>query len=987
MNEIPLWLNLKKEYVDDNFEALLNYLNQARHENHDLFYDRTVSLLRERCLYLLSEIEESKVFDEDPSADALDFNLRLLAAYLLVSRDDERNKDIFLGLLHQLHLRFPNFSERILAKVSEVLKASAVTSPGVSFRNVLDYAPEVFAHLVIEHSACSNLIEEQMYYEGNGRAWLNCGGLTLTATGTTLSEERKAKFAYSLETRADCRIGSFSGDKLKFKDSGSHASIENYVDDFVRRQREPLKQDPKNEPRILRPGDETTLEIVSIPYNGTMWVKTVDPDCEPLSGQIEFPEKYVAMYKTDLLHKNFRVGNRVRAFYTRSEGSKNYFNIDRQLERFLIEDMRSSFPDSKAGTFYALLKIITPKIYYWLSDRGVGVRTFADPKYKSGDVAMLRIQNYEDGLSYGKINAEIAGNPEKDFFEEIGFDEHEVRFEAIQAFVDSTPEVKEPEPAAPEELTISRCLLALTARIFYLHQRELKSPSERLNYLANARIISELLGDKLLSDFLKFTATYLRGIVSFVDGIPMGDLTLTPAPEFEDTEAVRMRLAILDLLKEYGRKDYSELLARTIERESEEDPDALLPKLARLINASNSLQDTLSPASLNIIKREIIRSLSIENKDDVDLEADGRAYIGMENQTMEFKTSMVFPPNYNMQPNQQQQTFNVFRSICGFLNSTVGGTLYLGVSDSGYVSGLEQDFTYLKCHSLDSYMRVHIQDPLIREFGLDVMNYIHVDPAYDDQVVMIRVEPHPFRIVELQETAYQRFDRETREMTERMKTELLTKKVVRDRDKAASILQLQHAMFKKRIAVIRDYADPVAGKLTDLRVEPYAVMPEDGIALCFDCATFNCRALRISHMGYVGVEEDNKWQSTHLHRPIEIDAFHTFGPKDIPVSLQLDYYAKTRMIEEFPRTKDDIEPCKGDDNVWYYTGKVRSLEGLGRFYLSLADHIRILDAPALAAFTSTLIGYTGPAATSGPTIVTANQSAPASTERIPVPFP
>ncbi|MDE6273414.1 MAG: ATP-binding protein [Muribaculaceae bacterium] len=947
MNEIPLWLNLKKEYVDDNFEPLLNYLNQARHEEHDLFYDRTLNLLRERCLYLVSELEATKVFEEDPPVASIDFNLRLLAAYLLVSRDDDRNKDIFLGLLHQLHLRFPSLSERILAKMSEVLKAGYVISPGVTFRNVLDYTPEVFAHLVLEHSVCSTLIDGQMLYEGNGRAWLNCGGLTLTATGTTLSEERKVKFAYSLETPADCRIGSFRGDKLKFIDSRSHAAIENFVDDFVRRQREPLKQDPKHELRKLQPGEETVVEIVSILYNGSIFVKTVDPDCELIRGQIEFPEKYIAMYKTDLLHKNFRVGNRVRAFYTHAEGNKHFFNLDRQLEHFLVEDMRSSFPDSEAGPFYALLKIITPKIYYWLSDRGVGVRTFADPKYKGGDIAMLRIKNYEDGLSYGKINAEIVGDPEKEFFEETGFDEHEVRFDAIQAFVDSTPEVKDSEPEELEEPSISRSLLALTARIFYLHQRELKSPSERLNYLANARIIAELLGDKLLSDFLKFTSTYLRGVVAFVEGMPMDDLTLTPAPEFEDTEAVGMRLAIIDLLKEYGRRDYSELLARTIERESEEEPDALLPKLARLINASNSLQDTLSPASLNIIKREIIRSLSIENKDDVDLEADGRAYIGMENQTMEFKTSMVFPPNYNMQPNQQQQTFNVFRAICGFLNSTVGGTLYVGVSDSGYVCGLEQDFTYLKCHSLDSYMRVHIQDPLIREFGLDVMNYIHVDSAYDDQVVMIRVEPHPFRIVELQDVAYQRFDRETREMTERAKAELMTKKMVRDRDKAEAILQLQHAMFKKRVAVIRDYADPDEGRLTDLRVEPYAIMPEDGIALCLECKTLKCRPLRIAQMGYVGLDEESKWQSTHLHRPIEIDAFHSFGPKDIPVSLELDYYAKTRMIKEYPRTKDDIQPCKGDDNVWYFTGKVRSMEGIGQFYLAHSDHIRILDAPAL----------------------------------------
>ena len=44
-NSTPLWLHLKKEYIDDNFEQLLPYLREyAGRKDCDAFYDTTVQL-------------------------------------------------------------------------------------------------------------------------------------------------------------------------------------------------------------------------------------------------------------------------------------------------------------------------------------------------------------------------------------------------------------------------------------------------------------------------------------------------------------------------------------------------------------------------------------------------------------------------------------------------------------------------------------------------------------------------------------------------------------------------------------------------------------------------------------------------------------------------------------------------------------------------------------------------------------------------------
>ena len=73
------------------------------------------------------------------------------------------------------------------------------------------------------------------------------------------------------------------------------------------------------------------------------------------------------------------------------------------------------------------------------------------------------------------------------------------------------------------------------------------------------------------------------------------------------------------------------------------------------------------------------------------------------------------------------------------------------------------------------------------------------------------------------------------------------------------------------------------------------------------------------------------------------------------VSLQLDLMAKNLLIEEFPSAKDCIKPHKGDNNIWYFDTEVYQMEGIGRFYLGLANHIKILQAPELEKYVATFV--------------------------------
>ena len=71
----------------------------------------------------------------------------------------------------------------------------------------------------------------------------------------------------------------------------------------------------------------------------------------------------------------------------------------------------------------------------------------------------------------------------------------------------------------------------------------------------------------------------------------------------------------------------------------------------------------------------------------------GKKNFGVENEKKEFKSSIVYPAG-EIGPDIDKQLGIICRVIAGFMNAG-GGTLYIGVSDNGYVCGIENDYAHL----------------------------------------------------------------------------------------------------------------------------------------------------------------------------------------------------------------------------------------------------------------------------------------------------
>jgi hypothetical protein len=76
---------------------------------------------------------------------------------------------------------------------------------------------------------------------------------------------------------------------------------------------------------------------------------------------------------------------------------------------------------------------------------------------------------------------------------------------------------------------------------------------------------------------------------------------------------------------------------------------------------------------------------------------------GREDDRREFKTSIAFPPGESRNADfPKQLNHNIMRVIASFLNSS-GGQLFIGVDDSGVVSGIEGDLPWLNKDDKDKF--------------------------------------------------------------------------------------------------------------------------------------------------------------------------------------------------------------------------------------------------------------------------------------------
>jgi hypothetical protein len=964
-SDTPLWLNLKSEYIDDNFEALLRYLRDyAVGRDKDSFYATTAALLAQRVAHLLQDCSERPLYEGDlRAAEESDpqrhsFPIRLLGAYLLVRVGDSSESSpsdemistaAYLQLLTFLMEEQRKYAPQLMQQMTACLHAATLVTVGYGWNDLIDYQPDLFAYKVAHHSGCSHTLRPLSAYVGHGTLFIDAPGVYLVPAVGEKSHSLLAGGADSLLTDSGIALRTPAAEKLRQSQERSLQEIYNYVGDFLQSISSLVPTETVRRRHHYSDGDSLIVRITDIETDGTIHVATVDNDYEEIQGKIYHTTPSIMYYYTNTLGRYLHVGDCFPAILTDVAAAR--FSIAKTLTAFIVEECRRIESESDADLLIpATLIDVRPRHMVWLTQDGIPVYTNVVEGYVKFDYAGIIITEIETGDYYGKIDGRVE---ERITDIEDRFSEPEARRDCITRFGHSGFDILEKvnggisrrEKADSPVVSLSADFLRLLLRWMVTYQKTLLKPSERFRYLMQARIIAAILGEKDTEDYLRFLGEYLMILVRFAAGEDIREARLTPTDSFRSSPAAAVREHIVELLKYYGDAAAADSLAQTISRTENSDP--IIARLARLVQTANTMRNILPPAALELIKREMIHTLSLETENDTDIEDEGREYLGVESGTQEFKTSVVFPSDNNMQPNAHLQMTHVLQGLCAFLNADGGGTLYVGVNDQGYVTGLAQDMNYLHFSSPDQYMR-YIQDEAIRRFGTDVAAYLRFELLYDGRCVAIHVDSYPYAVVTLDDEAYLRINAESRKMPSGSHAVILQRKFVKEKGTMTHVYQLQHAIAERRTVVLHDYHSSSGGRVCDRRVEPYDIRPSEWLVVAYDIDRGTTRVFNIRRITRVEIT-DSPWQNISRHTPVLIDDFHMTGAHAISVCLRLDLFARNLLIEEYPAAAAHVTPDKVAE-CWYYTADVYSLEGIGRYYMGVAAHITIMEAEGLQEY-------------------------------------
>ncbi len=940
LTQTPLWLKLKKEYIDDNFDQLVMYLKEHTHKGEtDAFYDETVNLLHERVMSLVDQFCQVNLFDEVTTANR-DFEIRLLATYLLANNKDKLAKSVYVILMHLLLSHNEKYANKIMENISKCLRTADVESYGFSWSDIINENINTFAYKCIHNVKFSLRPIATHTYTNHGSAILNKDGLVLTYLSASDSKKLDGDKHESLHTEPHISLRTPTSEKLKQSQQNSMQEQFAFVEEFCTRQNKYINV--KKRLNTYQLGDDVVVRITDITFDDVIHVETIDPKYNVIKGEIYFPQNSIDYYYVNIFPRALHPGECVRA--TLHDPASGKFILDKTFIQFIVNDCESNY--GVDAIFSARLIDCSHQksgFFVWLSQDGFPIYTKADPRYSRCDFARLQVDRYQTGKYYGKIDGSIIDDNVE------AFDEAGIRYAFVNDFtkwgtdINTTAETED-----AQDRPLDKQVLAILVRFMFAYQKTLLDPADRFTMQMCALVMCNMIDDDLNASYLQFASTYLMGLVQFANNNPdFAKVQLTPDERYRDAEQTVIRLKIVELLKLYGKSQTATELEQAITQYQDTAP--LIAKLAQLIQTANVMQGVLSDAAISMIKREIIRALAIETENNSNLNNESGEYLGVESGTQEFKESIIYPPSNQMQAAPTKQCRNVMKGLCAFLNSESGGTLYIGVSDLGYITGIANDMKYLNCTGIDTYMR-YIQDQAVIYFGKEIAAFLHIEPRFGKyDYIAIRVESYPYDIVRMagegdgRSVAYIRINAESREMPDSMCNNLIARKINRNKNANGFVAQLSKSCHERKQIILQQY-----NMIETHKVEVYDLQVGNDLFTAFDVDTHKPSLFRVTRIGYV--EETNQpWMFSSLHRKLDIDDFNQTGSKPINVNLLLDVTAVNTLLDNFPKCKAHIEKDKNQE-IWYYTATVYNIETVGRFYLSMIGHINHSDSPELKRY-------------------------------------
>lgn len=498
------------------------------------------------------------------------------------------------------------------------------------------------------------------------------------------------------------------------------------------------------------------------------------------------------------------------------------------------------------------------------------------------------------------------------------------------------------------------------------------TPAGRIRNITAAAMAAFIAGNGEAYAYMEHYLTVMGRLLDFCRNREVKPLELPD--RLQGSDLLQNLHTVLTYLTEYRNPQvHGNLHTHKADRVSETSRPE---RIAKLVRASNDLIDIIGESDLNNIKTAMAQALDLESVCEPIIS--DRTFYGTESLTFEFKSSVVYPPKEfgsDVKPaaNPKLQRWAILKAVLGFLNSRSGGELLLGVNDSGYASGLDDDMRQLAAMKMiptadmDHY-RLWIQNQIDRAFceadaptlPSDIVafnvSYLPEINKEGKSILRIQVRPYAYGVVSFGNVlkrpegyaeTYVRRDGRTQPVTPELRKEIERYKLEASSSDSRAIINVSNAVKDHLVIRLEDYSSRSGRR--DRLMEPYKIWKKRGLVYGYDLDSREARIFKINRAAAVEVT-DQKWTSPRVGVDVEIDPFGMICDRSdsFDISLALTDYGRLLLLEESPEAELSIKRIASKDGfIWRFDTRISSPQGAARFCMGLPADVRILSGDRL----------------------------------------
>lgn len=780
----PFWLKVKKDYVLDNFAELVDYLQKYPYipsaPNPD--YDDTLRCMAELSDDFAAELDRTPCFRPVSLSIPPEKAAALIGATVLAtSKKGDNPAAPLLTLCTLLSALLQDLPQDTLAGI---WRTASLAAAGRLVRR-LQFSWRMLTmtdslRILAEKVAATEFDPQPAQ---TSISYLEQHGLMMADTeGHIVLSQLNLNDFFSARTRPQITCGAgltasgMAQVMVRHSDFEKYQSFDEAYNNAMSSMRmlPEFKPSPEKRLKEYSIGDTVPVRVVS-KLGIKITVESIDRNYKPLKGNTYMRLDPDHRPSDEVIRNCIRPGHILEVIYRPSANC--VFDLSPTLENH-YRDLGCSLANFLLDAIY---DSTYPGGTQWITDCGIRVGipdskmdelSYEDADYV--DDAMenqmpVQIRTYADAPKRNGVNFYVYAQPEVDAsrdMEPFGRTEADTFF--AEDFINTCEErysylTAEDNPRMPLAVRSARQLARIIASVAPDISRNTR---ERLDNLVAAAIAAYITERKEDFTYLHHEIIYLSRLVAFAKG---GEIRPIPYDVNDaDRDESDSRNQMIKELGNYVSPSVDTSVSPQPFPEAHSS-DGHIARVARLIEASNNLAGIIRPRELDNIKRTIAVTLGVD--DEYKSILSDRQWYGDEDERLEFKLSVVYPPinrrRHNIVADPEGQKWAILKAICAFLNSTEGGTLLIGVNDYGFAEGIRPDIEelyrmkYISTPDADRYRQyvMRMVNNAFREQGSsnnsadivsDCIRYEIEENPEGKLLLRIIVAPYPSEVVELQ---------------------------------------------------------------------------------------------------------------------------------------------------------------------------------------------------------------------------------------------